>query len=75
MLEKELREMDYDEKKRLIKIVVLIIVQSFIIIGIINCPEIQGLPLIVCLGIKAVAILSLIIASIFLIKEIKELLR
>ncbi len=71
---KAFSKMDNNEKKRLIKIIILLIIQSSVIIGIIHCAEIQGFPQIVCWGAKAGAIFFLIVASILLIKEIIKLL-
>ena len=61
------------EKKSIIKIVILMVIQSVIIIGIIGCAEIEGFSLMVCWSVKAGEIFFLIVTSIFLIKEIIKL--
>ena len=61
------------EKKSIIKIVILVVIQSAIIIGIIGCAEIEGFSLMACWGVKAGALFFLIVTSIFLVKEIIKL--
>ena len=61
------------EKKSIIKIVILMVIQSAIIIGIIGCAEIEGFSLMVFWSVKAGEIFFLIVTSIFLIKEIIKL--
>ena len=61
------------EKKSIIKIVILVALQSAIIIGIIGRAEIEGFSLIVCWGVKAGALFFLIVTSVFLVKEIIKL--
>ena len=61
------------EKKSMIKIIILVIVQSVIIWEIMGCAEIEGFPLSMCWGIKAGGIFLLIVASVLLIKEIIKL--
>ncbi|MGD9232642.1 MAG: hypothetical protein PVH67_02220 [Desulfobacterales bacterium] len=61
------------EKKSIIKIIILAVIQSAIIIGILGCVEIEGFSLIVCWGVKTGAIFFLIVTSFFLIKEIIKL--
>jgi hypothetical protein len=61
------------EKKSIIKIVILVMIQSAISIGIIGCAEIEGFSLMVCWSVKAGAIFFLIVTSIFLVKEIIKL--
>ncbi len=49
------------EKKSIIKIVILMVIQSAIIIGIIGCAEIEGFSLMVCWSVKAGEIFFLIV--------------
>ena len=61
------------EKKSIIKIIILVVIQSAIIIGIIGCTEIESFSPIVCWSVKAGAISFLIVTSILLVKEIIKL--
>jgi len=65
--------MKIKEKKSIIKIIILVMIQSTIIIGIIGCAEIGGFSPIVRWGVKSGAIFFLIVTSILLIKEIIKL--
>jgi len=66
--------MDKNKKESLIKIFILLIIQAFIIIGIINYIKVGGSLPMEGWRAKAGAIFFLIVISILLIKEIKKLL-
>jgi hypothetical protein len=61
------------EMKSIIKIIILVVIQSAIIIGIIGCTEIEGFSSFVCWSTKVGAVFLLIVTSTLLIREIIKL--